>query len=293
MTNSPSKLRFSLANRTLFAMKLNLLHINALGRASTDNFRALLPAAWAQDVDGYLLHSVTLASEPPDLVFDHGQIQYVLQRYSHYLTDMSIGFEDFQKIKSSKTRSTLRRKIRKFTEANKDQTLDWREYRTPIDVDIFLELAQPLAQATYQAKLFEGALPNSPEFKEHSRHLAAAGRLRCYLLFLDQSPVAYLYSPIDHRTAVYAYLGYDAAKAGLSPGTVLQYLVHESLFADADVDWFDFTEGEGSHKALFATEQVSCVNILCLVDTWRNRALIKVHSYWNRAIDELKRLLRK
>ena len=287
------KLRFSIGSRTLLAPTLNLVHINALGRASTDSFHEQVPSLWSQDVDGYLLHSVSIAGKLPDIAFPNGRIEYLLQRYFHYRADMTTGFEDFLQKKSSKTRSTLKRKVKKFTSANKAKTLEWGEYRTPPEIDEFFTLALPLAQATYQAKRFQGALPDSEAFKEHAADLAAAGQLRAYLLFLDQRPVAYLYSPLECRTAVYAYLGYDAEIAGLSPGTVLQYLVHERLFSDPDVDWFDFTEGDGAHKALFATEKHSCINVLCVSDTWRNRILIRCHYCWNRAIETGKRLLER
>jgi CelD/BcsL family acetyltransferase involved in cellulose biosynthesis len=181
--------------------------------------------------------------------------------------------------------------VRKFTEAGESDEIHWVEYHRPEDIASFFELATPLARSTYQAKLFDGALPDAPHFIEHSRSLAARGKLRCYLLFLNESPVAYLYSPIEDRTAIYAYLGYDDAAAALSPGTVLQYVVHQQLFKDPEVDWFDFTEGEGAHKALFATEGLLCCNILYVRNTAKIRWSVKSHALWNDTINKLKKII--
>ena len=69
--------------------------------------------------------------------------------------------------------------------------------------------------------------------------------MRAFLLFLAGEPVAYLYLPVSGRTLIYAYLGYDAEHAHLSPGTVLQMAALENLFAEKRFAYFDFTEGEG------------------------------------------------
>jgi CelD/BcsL family acetyltransferase involved in cellulose biosynthesis len=245
------------------------------------------------DLDGYLLHAIQVKDALPALQRQDGQVRYNLANYIHYRTDLTGSFEDFLKTKASKTRSTLRRKIKKFAEAGRDGELEWSEYHRPEELARFFELALPLARTTYQAKLFDGALPDTSAFYDQSYLLAAQGQLRCYLLFLNQAPVAYLYLPIEERTAIYTYLGYDEELSALSPGTVLQYLVHEHLFADPDVDWFDFTEGDGSHKALFATERITSCNILCLRDNFRHRMLVKLHMYWNRMIFRIKQQMGK
>lgn len=293
MTVSIYPLRFTLANRTLLSANLHIVHINGFGGITTDNFDTFLPSQWPTDLDGYLLHAVQVTQGLPAVQRRGNQLRYILAYYTHYRTDLTGSFDDFLKTKASKTRSTLRRKLKKFTEAGKNEELEWCEYHRPEELARFFELALPLARTTYQARLFDGALPDTAAFREESYSLAALGQLRCYLLFLDQTPVAYLYSPIEDRTAIYAYLGYDEAVSALSPGTVLQYLVHESLFADPDVDWFDFTEGDGPHKALFATERLTCCNVLCLRDTFRRRMLVRLHASWNRMIDRFKQFLRK
>jgi len=89
----------------------------------------------------------------------------------------------------------------------------------------------------------------------------AAGAGRGWILFLDGAPIAYLYSPIRDGAVIYEYLGYDPAHRDLSVGTVLQYLVLERLFAEGGFSVFDFTEGGGQHKEMFATGSVEVADL--------------------------------
>jgi CelD/BcsL family acetyltransferase involved in cellulose biosynthesis len=108
--------------------------------------------------------------------------------------------------------------------------------------------------------------------------LAAEDRVRAFMLFLDGEPVAYLYLPVKGRTLIYANLGYDSRFASLSPGTVLQFVALERLFAEKCFLYFDFTEGEGSHKLLFATDSVACASLVLLKPTLANHAVLAAYD---------------
>ncbi len=79
--------------------------------------------------------------------------------------------------------------------------------------------------------------------------MASTDSVRAYVLFLHGKAVAYLCCPVVNGVLLYSYLGYDPKHADLSPGTVLQYLVFESLFEEKRFRAFDFTEGQGEHKS--------------------------------------------
>jgi len=85
--------------------------------------------------------------------------------------------------------------------------------------------------------------------------------VRAYILELNGAPIAYLCCPATDGILYYGYLGYDPKHAALSPGTVLQYLVFESLYAERKFRAFDFTEGEGEHKRFFGTSETHCADI--------------------------------
>ncbi len=88
---------------------------------------------------------------------------------------------------------------------------------------------------------------------------------------MNGHPAAYLYLPVIGDTLHYDFLGYDAAHARLSPGTVLQIQALEELMAERRFRWFDFTSGDGAHKKLFATGSIACSTLVMLRGGWRNR----------------------
>ena len=77
---------------------------------------------------------------------------------------------------------------------------------------------------------------------------------------------------------LYDYLGYDPEYRDWSPGTILQLLALERIFAERCHRIFDFTEGEGSHKELFASGSRDCADILFLQATARNQLVVRSHA---------------
>jgi len=290
------ELKFSIASRTILSKRLAVIHWPAFQRATWENFTQRLPTPPQDDIDGYVVHSLEADGTLPPTSTRDGKILYVAETYPRYLTRFEGSFEDFLSGMSGKSRSTLRRKVRKFAKADGGtdiEDINWRQYQTPAEIAEFLDLAAPLAKRTYQARLFDGALPDDDAFRQEALQLAGAGRVRAYLLFLEGEAVAYLYTPLEEQTFLYAYLGFDEAHAALSPGTVLQYLVHERLFEEKPADWFDFTEGEGAHKSQFANRRYDCATVICLENSLRNRLLVLLHRLWNGAIEGLKKLAEK
>lgn len=214
------------------------------------------------------------------------------EEYARSYIDMSGSYEEYLARFSGKTRSTLRRKRRKFETADGDE-LDLRSFRSSKELDEFLRFALPLSRRTYQARLLDAGLPESETARAEMHGLAEQDRVRAFLLFLGGEAVAYLYLPVVGETLVYAYLGYDPDHASLSPGTVLQMAALERLFAEERFRYFDFTEGQGAHKALFGTDSVGCASFLMLRPTFANRTLLAAHSGFNAAVGTAKSLARR
>ena len=212
--------------------------------------------------------------------------------YARSYIEMEGSYEDYLARFSGKTRSTLRRKRRKFEKAGGDE-LNLRSFCSSEELDEFLRFALPLSRKTYQARLLDAGLPESATARTEMRGLAEQGRVRAFLLFLGREAVAYLYLPVVGGTLVYAYLGYDPDHASLSPGTVLQMAALESLFAEGRFRYFDFTEGQGAHKALFGTDSVVCASFLMLPPTLANRTLLASHGGFNAAVGTAKSLARR
>ena len=223
--------------------------------------------------DGLRVLSAPLSMENAVTARFAGSIMGGRQVYRRYFIDMRGTFEDYLARFSGKTRSTLRRKARKLAD-EVGGALEVSEHRTSAEIETFLAEAMPLSARTYQARLLDAGLPEDEASRAAMMTKAEAGEMRCYLLRAQGKPIAYLSLPVEGVTLVYAHLGYDPDWARLSPGTVLQMHALETLFAEQRFRRFDFTEGEGAHKAMFGTDSVECASFLLLKGDVSNRLLL-------------------
>ena len=210
------------------------------------------------------------------------------QDYRRHYIDMDGSFEDYLARFSGKTRSTLRRKAKKLAE--ECGGYDITEHRSPAEIEAFLAAALPLSARTYQARLLDAGLPDSPEARRAMLEAAEDNRMRAFLLHAGGAPIAYLSLPVVSATLVYAHLGYDPDHARLSPGTVLQMEALERLFAEGRYRWFDFTEGDGAHKAMFGTGSAACSSLVLLRPTLANRALLASRGAFDAGVAQAKAL---
>jgi CelD/BcsL family acetyltransferase involved in cellulose biosynthesis len=286
-------LRFQVSDKTLWTRTLPLMtRVAGLGEPAVADPQP--PAEALPDgCRGWLLRSQPLNAELPVLTRVGGCLRYVPAQFQRYYIDLTMGFEAYKAKFSSKTRSTLQRKLRKWAEHCGGAT-DWRSYRGAEGLREFHALARRVSQRTYQERLLDAGLPTDAEFMAELAERGARDAARGWLLFRGGEPVAYLYCPIDEGVLLYAYLGYDPTEAEWSPGTVLQWLALEALFAEGTHRIFDFTEGQSDHKRLFATGSQLCGNVWFLRATLTGRCMIGGHRLmsWTsgRAGDALGRL---
>jgi hypothetical protein len=178
---------------------------------------------------------------------------------------------------SSKSRYNIRRTVKKFAEAYGPQ-IDMREYRTPDEVDEYLRHAWRISATTYQERLLDSGLPRDSGFIERTRTFAAQQNWRGYLLFAQSEPVAYIYCYMRDGIMRYAYIGFDPQYSKLSPGTVLQVLMLERLYAERCSPWLDYTQGNGLHKEQFSTHGWLCADVWLMRPGLRNLALVYTHT---------------
>ena len=261
-------------------------------------------ATWSFTLEDVL--AGTLPDAPPSgrdgvrvLSAPTAQLAAVTARYPGYLTggrqdyrrhyiDMAPGFDAYMAQFSGKTRSTLRRKARKLADEAGGYTIT--QHRTPAEIEAFLAAALPLSARTYQARLLDAGLPGDAPARRAMLAAAEADRMRAFLLHAGGAPVAYLSLPVIGATLVYAHLGYDPDWARLSPGTVLQMDALEHLFAEQRYRWFDFTEGDGAHKAMFGTGHAACSSLVLLEATLANRSLLGARGAFDAGVMQAKAL---
>jgi len=203
-------------------------------------------------------------------------LRYVPSQYSHYYTSLSGTFEGYLSKFSPKTRSTLRRKVKRFLELGDGCYM--REYKLAEEMGEFHRLARQVSERTYQEKLFDRGLPVHPHFRADLVRRAEVDAVRGYLLFRWNKPIAYLCCPAVNRILMYNYVGHDPRYEQLSPGTVLQLLAFKSLFQEQAFTAFDFTQGQGAHKKFFGTHELFCADLLYFPNTPSYRFWIAFHA---------------
>ncbi|HEY0028579.1 MAG TPA: GNAT family N-acetyltransferase [Allosphingosinicella sp.] len=259
-------LPFRIGTRTVWHVRRRLQRVTVpLDRARTGDVPALPPS----DGDGYLVASLP-EQALPQLLAAHGALKpFIRQRYRRFYAELDRGFDHWLGTLSSKSRSTLKRKVRKLADRS-GGALDLRCYRTAAEAEEFYRHARAVSALTYQERLLRAGLPEGEAALAAMQALATRDAMRGWILFLDARPVAYLYAPADGETLIYAHLGYDPDHADLSPGSVLQFEAMRELMEEGRFRLFDFTEGEGQHKRLFSTGEVECVDLLLLKRTPAN-----------------------
>lgn len=231
---------------------VNTLHFTELKSPALPE----LPAG----VRGALIPSFPVEARKPRLRLREGRLRYVFSQYERFFVDLEQTPDDYLAAFSSKSRSTLKRKVKKFAKLCGGE-IDWREYGTPEEMEDYYRMARSVSEKTYQERLLDVGLPAGEGFREEMQRLAERGEVRGYLLFHEEKPVAYFYTPVRDGIVRYEYLGYDPEYGKHSPGVVLQWLLLEKLFVDEKARLFDFLEGETQHKSFFSTGSRLCADL--------------------------------
>jgi len=219
-----------------------------------------------------------VSAPPPTIITRGDTLIYTPRVFKNYFVDFG-GLGDFHAYLaqfSSKSRSTLLRKVRNFKKENGEGAV-FREFAAGHDFDEFFRLAGPISAESYQERLLDAGLPRSPDFVAGVKAQAAREGALAWLLLFRGKPVSYVLSLLENEVATYNYVGYRADAQHLSPGTVLQYFILESLFDRKRVRIFDFTEGEGEHKRFFSTGSQLCAKSYVFRRTLLNRLRILLH----------------
>jgi CelD/BcsL family acetyltransferase involved in cellulose biosynthesis len=278
----PLPLKFQIGARTLLTVRRRLVRVPlSLSEARSGVLPALPPLD--AGADGYAVTSLPEAQMDGLIAGRSGMLPFVRQRYTRYYLDFSPGFEAWFAGLSANARQGLRRKAKKIA-ASSGGALDVRRFRTPDELRAFHGLARAVSAETYQERLLGSGLPEGEAFVDAMLCLAAADRVRAWLLYVGEEPAAYLYCPIDGDTAIYAHVGHRPAFNDWSPGAVLQLEALRDLFGEGRFAAFDFTEGEGQHKRQFASGGVACVDLLLLRPTLANRAIMAALAGFDRAV---------
>jgi CelD/BcsL family acetyltransferase involved in cellulose biosynthesis len=273
LSASETILPFRVGARTLGTLRRSLVRRRVPLEAALAGEMPELPPL-ARDEDGFLLNALPAHLGGP-IASETGLRPFVRQQYRRSYARLDQDFDAYFAGFPAKSRSTCRRKLKRMAERS-GGAIDVCCYRGVEEIERFHAEARALSGRTYQERLLSAGLPDGNEALAEMRALAARDRVRGWLLRLDGRPIAYLYAPAEGGTLLYAHLGYDPDHADLSPGTVLQLEAMRQLMEERRFRLFDFTEGDGQHKRLFATDAIECVDLLLVRPTARN--LLAAHA---------------
>jgi hypothetical protein len=210
MTAVSVRLKFQLGARTLATIPRRLVRV----ALSLDDVLAgetpMLPALPAQ-ADGYVITS--LPADRVDALETRGLLTVVRQRYVRYHADLRIGEAAWLATLSGSARSGLKRKTKRLATLSGGR-LDIRAYRTPAEIAVFHPLARTVSATTYQERLLGSGLPDGEAALQGFEALAAADRVRAWLLFVEGRPIAYLCCTAQGGTLRYDHVGHGVAGRG-------------------------------------------------------------------------------
>jgi hypothetical protein len=221
--------------------------------------------------------SQTISSRLPRVSHLGRGICYVPLQGKRFFIDLSGSFDAYLSKFSKKTRETMRRKIRRFTQ-HYDNPAPCRQYQYPEEMAEFHCLAAEVSLKTYQHRLLRAGIDTSLSFREEMIRMAADNRLRGYILFRRQMPVAYMLCQARSGDLVLGKMGFDSAFAADSPGLVLLCLALRQLFAENEFRRFDLGEGAYPYKEQMATGSIDSAEIYCFPPNLRSIAFVATHS---------------
>lgn len=220
--------------------------------------------------------SQPVTAELPRLSRLPAAIRYIPFRYQRFYVELNGSFENYLQKFSGKSRKNLLREVKKI-ESVANGAKYFYEYRTPEEIDEFHTMARSVSKLTYQERLLEAGLPDTPEYRADLVRSAAAGGVRGYLLIIENRPIAYVLCSVHGSRVSLEEVGYDPTYKGLSPGTVLRLKILESFFNEPALNQFDFGAGEADYKEFFSTASTSCADVYFFRRTLRNNALVVSH----------------
>jgi len=206
--------------------------------------------------------------------------------------ELSRTFDNYLKKFKSKTRNTLKRKIKKLNKYSKGN-LKLERIESKDQVDSFLEQAVLVAKNSWQENKIGTRIDRSDKRKTKLIDLTERGILRSYILKCHKKPCAfvlgYQYKSVFH----YVEIAYNHEYQKFSPGTVLLYLLIEDLHTYNSPDILNFGIGDAAYKNEFGNTHGADASVLILRNTLSNRLLRLFHSSFRSLIQQIKKMLNK
>ncbi len=143
-------LKIQLGDKTLLTYKL-WLQVREVGLDDdTPPVRKPTPPSdfLNSNSQGFLVRSMRVVDEQPVLQKQQDYISYIPSQYLRYYIDMQQSFAEYKNKFSSKTRSTLNRKIKKKNTEYCDSRISWKIYKSAEEMPEFFKCARTVSKIT-------------------------------------------------------------------------------------------------------------------------------------------------
>src|SRR5437899_5849127 len=161
---APFKLAYRLGEITLFTRAFRALNLRShFFDLPTDPMQPAPPFnRLGRGCDVIVTRSHPISERLQPLTAIDGALRYVPDQFTRFHTSLAGTFEDYLEKFSSKTRSTLRKKVKKFLDSGEGSTM--RSFAQPDEIAEFHRLARAVSARTYQEKLLGAGIPEGPGF---------------------------------------------------------------------------------------------------------------------------------
>ena len=198
-----------------------------------------------------LRHDSELFAEVQD-VFRPFRRSHFAEVRTHRRLRLPATFEDFLAARSRKVRSGIRYDAKRLEQRLGDR-LRIERLGAPADLDrIFRDIVR-IAELTYQKGL-GAAFLDTPELRRLTSLSLERGWFRAWVLYDEETPIAFWQGAVYGRTYHSAATGYDPSYGRDRVGIYLLSRVISDLCADPQVDTFDFGFGDADYKRHFSDE---------------------------------------
>jgi hypothetical protein len=250
-----------------------------------DALRGVLPQLppLAREAPGYALTSLPETMVEGAVAASGKMLPFIRRHAVRRYVDLGIGFDAWFAALARQLRDELRGKARRIAgECGGD--LDVRSFRTPAEIAAFHDHALRISQRSYRWRLPGWTLPDTAEFAAEMQDLAAADRVRAWLLYVAGEPAAFLYCPAPDGSVVLGHSGHDPAFRDWSPGAVLRLEALQELFDEGRFAHLDLGEGVRRNERALATGELECVDLLLLRPSLADRLTIAALDGFRRAV---------
>jgi len=164
-------------------------------------------------------------------------------------------YEAYLKSLRKTTRRDFKRSCKKFL-AKAGESFRVRRFESPGEAKLFLEHATEISKKTYQWHLLGLGMRDQEDRAAHFGNAAEKGWFRSYVLYADDTPIAFQAGYLHHGTYYAHNTGYDPAWGEAHAGRFLLAEMFQDLLADDEpVEVFDFLWGDGLLKSRLANSE--------------------------------------